>query len=414
MSICMAGIDWKRADMDKREAFSFTQNQVERLCRRIVQVDGVSGCVLLSTCNRTELYLSGKGNLQPAEILCGMADAPTAAALFDTRRGDDTARHLMRVSCGLCSQILGEDQIVSQVKRAYRIAHEADCADAVLSQLFRLAATAGKRSRTQVRLSAAPLSVAGQAVELICRSMGELRGRRALVIGNGEMGRLASSLLVSQGCDVTVTLRSYHHGQTIVPAGCRTIAYDDRMSLVGSCDILLSATTSPHFTVTYDDIAQLHHVPAVVCDLSMPRDIEPAVRTLSGVTFFDMDSMGGRDVHVNADDRRQVEDIIDEEMAELTRWRAYRAALPMMDELCELTAERVATGYDFAVLCDGEDSTTTEKMEAAARLAAEKTARLLLSGLQGEWADGALETCRDAILRKAPQLQTRRRDRRTV
>lgn len=402
----MAGIDWKSANMDKREAFSFTGSQVARLCRAIRQMDGVDGCVLLATCNRTELYLSGADNLNPAHLLCRAAGAPGAEALFAVRAGDEAARHLMRVSCGLCSQILGEDQIVSQVKRAYQIAHETGSTDAELSQLFRIAATAGKRSRTQVRLSAAPLSVAGQAVALMEQAAGDLRGKRALVIGNGEMGRLASSLLVARGCEVTVTLRSYHHGHTIVPAGCHAVAYGARMQCAAACDILLSATTSPHYTVARDDLAQLAQVPPIVCDLSMPRDIEPAVREMDEVeVFLDMDSMGGRDVHVNADDCRQVEQIIEEEMAEFARWRAYRQALPLIEELCELTAERVAIGYDFAVLSDGEDGKTTEKMESAARLAAHKTARLLLSGLQGELGDGALETCRDAILRKAPQLR---------
>ena len=181
----MAGIDWKSANMDKREAFSFTGSQVEHLCRTIAQASGVAGCVLLSTCNRTELYLSGAGDLQPDVLLCQAAQAEGAQTMFTVRRGRDAARHLMRVSCGLCSQILGEDQIVSQVKRAYAIAHDAQTTDAALSQLFRLAATAGKKSRTQVRLSAAPLSVAGQAVALIEQKLGSLRGTRALVIGNG-------------------------------------------------------------------------------------------------------------------------------------------------------------------------------------------------------------------------------------
>lgn len=404
----MAGIDWKNANMDKREAFSFTSGQVGRLCSRIRQMDGVEGCVLLSTCNRTELYLSGAERLQPAEILCQVAKTEGAEALFCVRTGDNAARHLMRVACGLCSQILGEDQIVSQVKRAYAIAHEVQCTDAVLSQLFRLAATAGKRSRTQVRLSAAPLSAAGQAVAMI-EDAGDLNGKRALVIGNGEMGRLASQLLVARGCDVTVTLRTYRHGQTVVPSGCKTIPYDARMDILGKCDILLSATTSPHYTVTYADMEQLERIPAVICDLSMPRDIDPKIRDMDAVqVFLDMDSMGGHDAHVDADDRRQVEDIIEEEMAELARWIAYRDALPLMDELCWLAAERIAEGYDFAVLSDGEDAQTIEKMENAARLAAEKTARLLLSGLQGELSDGALAACREAILRKAPQLRDRR------
>lgn len=404
----MAGIDWENANMDKREAFSFTGNQVEHLCRTIAQVSGAEGCVLLSTCNRTELYLSGAEDLQPSALLCQAAQVQDAEELFTVRRGRDAAQHLMRVSCGLCSQILGEDQIVSQVKRAYAIAHDAQTTDAALSQLFRLAATAGKKSRTQVRLSAAPLSVAGQAVALIEEKLGSLSGTRALVIGNGEMGRLASSLLAAKGCQVTVTLRSYRHGQTIVPAGCRTIAYDERMSLIPQCDILLSATTSPHYTVTRDDLEEMEQIPYVVCDLSMPRDIDPAIRHMTGVcTFFDMDSMGGRDAHVNAEDRQQVEDIIEQQMQEFDRWKTYRRALPRMEELSVLLAERIAGDYDFSVLTDTEDEETAEKMETAARLAADKAVHWLLTGMQKELTDTALDACREAILRKAPQLRDR-------
>ncbi|WP_432617134.1 glutamyl-tRNA reductase [Butyricicoccus sp.] len=408
MSICMAGIDWENANMDKREAFSFTGSQVEHLCQTIAQSSGAEGCVLLSTCNRTELYLSGEEDLQPDALLCQAAQVQGAEQLFTVRRGRDAERHLMRVSCGLCSQILGEDQIVSQVKRAYAIAHDAQTTDAALSQLFRLAATAGKKSRTQVRLSAAPLSVAGQAVALIEEKLGSLSGTRALVIGNGEMGRLASSLLAAKGCQVTVTLRSYRHGQTIVPAGCRTIAYDERMSLIPQCDILLSATTSPHYTVTRADLEDMEQIPYVVCDLSMPRDIDPAIRHMTGVcTFFDMDSMGGRDAHVNTEDRQQVEDIIEEQMQEFDRWKTYRRALPRMEELSVLLAERIAGDYDFSVLTETEDEETAEKMETAARLAADKAVHWLLTGMQKELTDAALDACREAILRKAPQLRDR-------
>ena len=404
----MAGIDWQTANMDRREAFSFTSGQAGRLCSEIKKRDGVDGCVLLSTCNRTELYLSGEAQLQPAEILCQIAQTEDTEMQISVRREDDAARHLMQVACGLCSQILGEDQIVSQVKRAYSIAHEAQCTDAVLSQLFRLAATAGKRSRTQVRLSAAPLSAAGRAIALL-EKLGDLRGKRVLVIGNGEMGRLASSLLVARGCDVTVTLRTYRHGQTVVPAGCKTIAYDARMDVIGTCDILLSATTSPHYTVTRADIEPLERIPSMICDLSVPRDIDPTIRDMDAVqVFLDMDSMGGQEESVNAADRARVEQIIEEEMAELARWAAYRDALPLMDELCWLAEQRVADGYDFAVLSDGEDAKIVEKMEHAARMAAEKTARLLLSGLQGTLSEDALAACREAMLRKAPQLRDRR------
>lgn len=307
-------------------------------------------------------------------LLCQAAQAEGAQTLFTVRRGRDAARHLMRVSCGLCSQILGEDQIVSQVKRAYAIAHEAHTTDAVLSQLFRLAATAGKKSRTQVRLSAAPLSVAGQAVALIEEKLGSLSGTRALVIGNGEMGRLASSLLAARGCQVTVTLRSYRHGQTIVPAGCRTIAYDERMSLVPQCDILLSATTSPHYTVTKSDLEGMEQIPYVVCDLSMPRDIDPDIRRLSGVsTFFDMDSMGGRDAHVNVEGRQQVEDIIAEQMPGAGAVGQLPPRPAAHGRAAGALSQRIAEDYALTQLTAGEQAETAEKMQAAARLAADQS-----------------------------------------
>ena len=155
-------------------------------------------------------------------------------------------------------------------------------------------------------------------------------------------------------------------------------------------------------------MAAFTDVPYVVCDLSMPRDIDPAIRHMAGVcTFFDMDSMGGREAHVNAADRQQVEDIIEEQMQEFDRWETYRHALPRMEELRVLLAERIAGDYDFSVLTDGEDAETAEKMEAAARLAADKAVHWLLTGMQKELTNTALDACREAILRKAPQLRDR-------
>ena len=180
------------------------------------------------------------------------------------------------------------------------------------------------------------------------------------------------------------------------------------MSLVPQCDILLSATTSPHYTVTKSDLEGMEQIPYVVCDLSMPRDIDPDIRGLAGVsTFFDMDSMGGRDAHVNVEGRQQVEDIIAQQMQELERWDSYRRALPRMEELRALLSQRIAEDYALTQLTAGEQAETAEKMQAAARLAADKAAQWMLAGMQNQLDERALEACREAILRKAPQLRDR-------
>ncbi len=203
---------------------------------------GVLGCVLVSTCNRTELYLScaSDSTLCPDQILCHAVKLSHAsfAGAFVTRRDRDAVRHLMEVAGGLKSQIWGEDQILSQVKSAIAIARKAGAADPVLETLFRNAVAAGKAIKTQIHLTDVAVSAAGQAVQVLKRDLGSLHGRSALVIGNGEMGRLAATLLHAEGCRVIVTLRTYRHGMTVIPAGCTATPYDDRFSAMEKADIL--------------------------------------------------------------------------------------------------------------------------------------------------------------------------------
>ena len=195
----MTGLDWRKAPIGLREALSFTRSRVVELDRLLRAAEGVEGCVLLSTCNRTELYLSCASGAEPepGALLCAAAGLPYApfAGAFVTRTGEEAARHLMEVAGGLRSQIWGEDQILTQVKGAAAAAREAGTADGVLEILFRNAAAAGKEIKTKVPLTGVPRSAAQSAVERLARDAGGLEGKRALVIGNGEMGRLSAALL---------------------------------------------------------------------------------------------------------------------------------------------------------------------------------------------------------------------------
>lgn len=296
LNIIMAGVDHTTADIAQRERFAFTKTKHMQALTVLRAQTGVSGAVLLCTCNRTELYLSLRAGarVDPAMLLAHAAglDKPPAC-LIQTQAGIDAARHLMEVACGLRSALRGDDQILTQVRKAIEPARAAHAADPILETLFRLAVTAAKQVKTEIRLRPVPVSAAGQAVEQLKKQFGTLKGHRALVIGNGEMGRAAANLLTEAGCAVTVTLRSYRHGETIVPYGCATIPYDARMQAAADADILLSATASPHFTFTKEMAEHLPRAPRRFIDLALPRDIDPAVTELPGVSYENLDTIGG-------------------------------------------------------------------------------------------------------------------------
>lgn len=363
--ILMAGIDYTRANIAQREALSFVAGQVSTLLTDIRRHTGIAGCTLISTCNRTELYLSATTIVDPATLLCTAAGvAPERfEGIFVRRTGADAVRHLMEVSCGLRSQILGEDQIVTQVKQAAQLAREANTVDPVLATLFRCATTAGKLAKTETHLVAVPRSAAHRGIELAAQQLGGLSGRRAVVIGNGEMGRIASDLLVEQGAHVTVTLRTYRHGETIVPRGCATQPYEDRMLVIESCDLVVSATTSPHYTLTAEQVAGLSHKPMLLLDLALPRDIDPAVTGVSCLNMDDLGELGSEDTL----DRARILQIIEEQIARFDEWSSYRAALPVIEELKQTAFERVWMG---------------EGDEELMRTAVDKTIDMLLGGMK--------------------------------
>lgn len=385
MNIRMSGLDYGLAPIALREQLSFTKTAVAELDADICRNEGVLGAVLLSTCNRTELYLSCEEDSQadPGQLLCaaaGLAYEPFAPA-FVTRRGEACQRHLMAVACGLQSQILGEDQILSQVKRAASIAREAKTMDAALETLFRTAASCGKAAKTAGRLTGVATSAAHQAVEAAKRLLGDLTGLQAMVIGNGEMGRLAAALLRDAGCDVTVTLRSYHHGETVVPAGCGVVPYDDRYAAMDGVDLVLSATTSPHYTVMTQPFLSLRNPPDLLIDLAIPRDIQPEVGELPGITLLNVDNLGTR-LGADAKALQRVEAVMEEYLERFRQWYIYRESLPALEEMKEALQRRI-----LVYLEDTMDA------EEAAELAIDKVVDLLAGGMTDGFTSEAVRSC---------------------
>ena len=375
----MTGIDFVHAPLEKREAVSLVRGQVQELLPRIAAMEGVSGCVLLATCNRTELYLHGEegAELDPLSVLAEAAgfDAAEYRGFSIQRTENEAVHHLMKVAAGLESQIFGDDQIVSQVKGAVALAREAKTVDAVLDTLFRRAVTAGKRVRTETRLTGVPASAAEVGAWRAKEFFGSLEGKRAVVIGNGEMGRLAASTLRAQGCAVTVTLRSYHHGETVVPAGCATWPYDTRCEVLDGADLAVSATTSPHFTLTAEQVTAMHNPPRLLLDLAMPRDIEQAVGEDGRVRLLNLDDLGDLGDH-NAEARAVAMRILEKEEQEFAAWYSYRQALPLIAAVKDEALERLHYDHAYSGLHEDGD------LDGLAELAVNKTVDLLLGGMK--------------------------------
>lgn len=344
------GIDWEKTSLEQREHFSLEGDATDALVQRLLKDDQIRACVPLRTCNRFELYIdasSPEAAQRLQEGLCAMTGYPSEKKPPEVfcYEGRDAALRLMEIAAGLRSQVFGEDQVISQVRDAIKKARDAGTVDPDLETLFRLAVTAGKAVRTQVKLQVVPRSSAHKAVKIAAEQLGSLRGRRALVIGNGVMGRLAAELLVEQGCSVSITLRSYTHGQTLVPSGCTTVPYGERIAFIEGCDLAVSATRSPHFTLGEEDIRALGHKPSVLIDMAVPRDIDPGCRSISEIAFYDMDDLCETREASEGLALEEATSIIDKHLADFQRWEEGR-------ERYRATAARLAV---FAGTSEGRD-----------------------------------------------------------
>lgn len=386
----MTGIDFQRAAIAQREPVSFVRGQVEALLPVLAAMPHVAGCVLLATCNRTELYIHTDGTpVDPLACLAQAAGTPPEQLrpISWVRHDADAAWHLMAVAAGLESQIFGDDQILTQVRDAAALARQADTSDSVLDTLFRRAVTAGKRVKTAVRLTGVPPSAAARAAARARDFFGgALDGRRAVVIGNGEMGRLAASALHAAGCQVTVTLRTYRHGQTIVPAGCATHPYEERLAILEGADLAVSATTSPHFTLTRAQMDGLTCPPALLIDLAMPRDLEDAIGGRDGVTLWNLDDLGDLP-RTDGAARQTACALLDEAMEEFIAWYAYRQSLPVIAALKDTALMRLRYDKAYAGLCEDDD------LDGLAALAVQKTVDLLLGGMKEVVSPERLTAC---------------------
>ena len=329
MKLIMAGLDHNRSDIEVREKFALTKERTGKILSSVKESGLVGGCVIITTCNRTEFYASVPADAlyEPSKTLCEMLNRDYFEyKQFFTERADRQAiDHLCRVASGLDSQIIGDDQIITQVREALELSRERGCTDGYIETMFKTAIQAAKKVKTNVILKTLGIdSVPDKAVAKL-KTICPLAGWSAVVIGNGQTGRLVSQLLIHENVNVTVTLRQYKKGAIQVPKGANTILYSERYGAIGHADIVVSATTSPHFTLTYGELCKLEHIPGIIVDLAVPRDAEPSIGGIPGVALLTIDDIAGDESRkIPPKSAKEIDSIISKHIEQYYRWFAFK------------------------------------------------------------------------------------------
>lgn len=356
MNIFITEVNYRTTPLDIREKLSFSAVEQKQAVKAVFQLEGVTECVLLSTCNRTEVYIyTTTGALEIdkiQELLCRIksVDIYDYKKYFNVFHGLKAVQHLFKVACGLDSMVLGEDQILGQVKDAYEIAMELGTSSSVLNTLFRDAITVAKRAKTQTGISKSALSVGSLTVKLLMELYQEqFREKCFLMIGTGKMGTITLKNLLDKDIKkLYVTNRTHGKIEDLskIYQNVETIDYHSRYSIMDQCDIIISATMSPHYTITKDLLEKAISIPKerVFIDLAVPRDIDTSIKDLTGVQYFSMDDLkvvAERNVDKRKLEIARVEEIIGQFLAKYQKWYEFRDFLPLLQEVQDYTQSTV-------------------------------------------------------------------------
>lgn len=395
----MAGVDYEKADLDIRSLFSFQTRAAKEAALYIKQRYEVDGVVVLFTCNRTEVYVSAASRIDDLfEVICYLKniDATKYIKYAVERCGIDAVDHLFRLACGMKSKVFGEDQIITQVKNALVIAREIGTTDSYIERTFQTALAAAKKVKTEIRLTAVKASVVDELIKTLKADMHSIRGKKCLVIGNGSIGRLAAASMVQAGARVTVTVRNYKTRQVEIPKECRVVDYKDRYTDIKSYDIIISATTSPHHTIKYEEcshmLADRHHI---LIDLAVPEDISYKFGEMENITFYNIDSFGqGGRIGQNDKAVKCALDIIKEYEAKLESEENVREYIKSIQDISKecgrMIFERAKDELKAQNIC-------FDTVESAVRKAAEKTVSSMLFKLKKNLPSEYYSACIDAI-----------------
>jgi glutamyl-tRNA reductase len=344
------GISHKTAPVALRERLALTEAEASEFTKAATGTAEVREAVVISTCNRTEIYLvvgdpvraesdvlgllAGRASIRPTEL---------TDAIYSPRNCD-AARHLYRVTAGLDSMILGEAEIQGQVRRAHEAAMRAECTGPLTNRLFAAALTTGKRVRSETQIGSSRVSIPSVAVDLATSLLGGLHDRHVVILGAGETSELTARALAELGAGtIFVANRHADRARSLAERfGGSVVGLDGLPEELAKADIVLSSTSSPHPIVGREELELVMESrkgrPLLLIDIAVPRDIDPACRELEGVTLYDIDDLQAvvaRNLSTRAEELPRANELVEEEIHRFARWLGQLDALPVVSALRE-------------------------------------------------------------------------------
>ena len=298
------GLNYRTAPVAVRERFAVPRSGLVQGNTAIAALEGVQECVLLSTCNRTEIYYwTENPDLAHRNIMAhffgGEVPSVASSACFYDFQAEHALEHLACVAAGLDSMVVGETEIFGQLKDAYRAAQEAGSTASAANRTFQRVFTAGKKVRTETQITSGPTSLGAVAVQLAGRALGSLEGSNVLVVGAGEIARSTAQSLRSRGAEsIFVANRSYDRAVVLAEqVGGKVIRFSEWVPYLEQIDIVIVSTASPAYVVTAPVLKEVlitrSQRPLFLIDLSVPRNVDPACAEIPGVHLYDIDDMQG-------------------------------------------------------------------------------------------------------------------------
>jgi glutamyl-tRNA reductase len=329
--------------VDLRERLDFSSRDLSAAAGAIAERPSMTESVVLSTCNRSEIYVATTDPARAREELVGFLSeyhhvpAPTFQPHLFALENSAAVAHLFRVAAGLDSLVVGEPQILGQVKDAYQTSATKRCVGPVLSNVFRWSFGVGKRVRTETALGEGAVSVSYAAVALARKIFGRLTSRRVLIVGAGEISSLAAQHLRSQGVgDIVITSRTHAHAEELAATvGGLAVPWEGMVNALGSSDIVITATGSqrPIITRAQLEAAQGHRrsTPLFIIDIAVPRDVDTAVGEIELVFLYNIDDLQTiveENLSRRAAETERAESIINDEVTKFMAWQRSRSAVP--------------------------------------------------------------------------------------
>ena len=298
MNIICIGIDYKKADIDFRSRVTFTESKYNSVYSKFKQCENILGVVILATCNRTEFYIHSEDSKEiESEIYEIIKDSfnlrDEDINRFYFLKSEFSLLHLFKVASGLESMVLGEDQILSQVKLAHTRAIELISSDRVLNKVFMEAIVCAKEVKSRTQISQNKLSISSISIELIENELGGLEGKKVLIVGMGEMSKLAVKNLCSKGVtSILLANRNLQKCHSIVRE-CKEvelIEFSKRYDVLSDVDAVISSTAAPHIIFECQKFSISSNGRQIVAvDMAVPRDMDDKIRNLSNVKLYDID-----------------------------------------------------------------------------------------------------------------------------